>query len=501
MSNSIITNPGTVGAGDIQFFDSIQPPLKTDDYTLTAKQTIQNVVDSGDDPEYDATKKLIIDGPRFVLKPNNIHSLFPPANQEGNYANFLPNIVFNDFSLPWSRAINPTDTTQDEDTPWMGLLTLYEAEYLETSSTRKISTPQTVTTAQLVNPGDGILPPDLGNDFEGNDTDKVTVVDIDLKYFQAIAPKLEELKYLSHARAVNTDGKVILNMDADGCFSLCIGNRVPGTGQRNMALLVSFEGHQDHLNGASITGSYTKIRLVHLGSWEFTTTSFKKEFLNMMEALCKPGNGGTSLIQMSVDKATEENTTAKEALEIGYVALQNQMRVGENATSWYRGPLVPSPTKRESSQLPDNGNYGPYIYSDHAMHYDPGTGIFNHAYSAAWQVGRLLALSDASFAQGMFNWRADYLRSIVNQVKQKNTLAAAASIQAAGAGAGTVNLHSATRSFFTDAFQKVEWDKLKSRKQKMLIDQFPAVFTEAEKKAIEENDEDPLLKLHQKIKQ
>jgi hypothetical protein len=175
--------------------------------------------------------------------------------------------------------------------------------------------------------------------------------------------------------------------------------------------------------------------------------------------------------------------------------------VGENATSWYRGPLGPSPTKRESSQPQSEGNYGPYIYSDHAMHYDPGTGIFNHAYSAAWQIGRLLALSDASFAQGMFNWRADYLKSIINQAKQKKTLAAAASIQAAGVGSSTVTLHSAMRSFFTNAFQKVDWDKLKTRKQKMLIDQFPAVFTEAEKKAIEENDEDPLLTLHQKIKQ
>ncbi|MBL6449580.1 hypothetical protein JMN32_24935 [Fulvivirga sp. 29W222] len=501
MSNSIITNPGTVGAGDIQFFDSIQPPLKTDDYTLKAKQTIENVVDSGDDPKYEAIKKLTIDGPRFVLKPSSIHSLFPPANQEGNYANFLPNIVFSDFSLPWSRAIDPDQTTENEDTPWMGLLTLYEAEYKETSSTRKISTPQTVSTSELVNPGEGILPPNLGAGFTGNEDDKVTVVDIDLKYFQAIAPKLEELRYLSHARAVNTDGKVILNMDADGCFSLCIGNRVPGAGQKNMALLVSFEGHQDHLNGATITGNYTKIRLVHLGSWEFTATVFDKEFLNMMEALCLPGNGGSSLIQMSINQATEQNATAKEALKIGYVALQNQMRVGENATSWYRGPLVPSPTKRESSQPQSNGNYGPYIYSDHAMHYDPETGIFNHAYSAAWQIGRLLALSDASFAQGIFNWRADYLKSIVNQAKQKKTLAAAASIQVADIGPSPLNLHSATRSFFTDAFKKVDWDKLKTRKQKMLIDRFPGIFTDEEKKTIEENDEDPLLTLHQKIKQ
>lgn len=500
MSNSIITEPGTVGAGNIQFFDSIQPPLKADDYNLVADQRVTNVVDTGEDPKYVATKKLIIDGPRFVLKPNAIHSIFPPANQKGNYSNYLPNIVFNDFTMPWSRGINPEEATANENTPWMGLLTIHEEEYKEGSAKRVISDPVTVTTEQLVNPGDKILGPDLGPNFDAN-ADKVTVVDIDITFFQAIAPTLAELEYLSHARAVNTDGKVVLNMDADGCFSLCMGNRLPGLDQKNSIVLVSFEGHENHLNGDTITGDYTKIRMVRLGGWEFTTTTFNKEFLNMMEAICLPGNGGTSLIQMEIDKSTEEESVAKEALEIGYVPLQNQMRIGENATSWYRGPLLPAPTKRESNLPVGEGNYGPYIYSDHAMHYDPETGIFNHAYSAAWQVGRLLTLSDASFARGIFNWRANYMRSIINNSKQKNTLAAAASIQAADIGPSKLSMQSATRTFFTDAFQKVDWDILKTRKEIMLGDHLPGIMTQEEKKTIEENDEDPLLVLHKKIKQ
>lgn len=508
MTNNVINTPGTVGAGDIQFFDSIQPPLKTEKYTVTATQTVKNVISAGagntpeNDPVYKATKSLNINGPRFQIQPNLIHSIFPPANQRGNYANYLPNMVFTDFSLPWSRAINPVDTKQYENVPWLSLLTIHQEEF--EGNTPLVPEPKTVTTKQLVSPGDGILAPNLETDFKGDDDTKVKVIDINLAFFQAIAPKLDELPFLSHSRAVNTDGKVVLNMDADGCFSLCMGNRMPAVGKKNQILLVSLEGHQDHLNGSTLSGDYDTIRLVQLGGWEFNTTDFAKEFLNMMEALCDADNGGVSLIQLEANKLTEENDVAKEALEIGYVALKNDMRVGENATSWYRSPLTPAPTKRSANLSTDDGNYGPYIYSDHAMHYDPETGIFNHAYSAAWQIGRLLALSDASFAQGIFNWRSEYLRSIVFEARQTQTREAAASLVAASSGTratdGSVDLQSAARSFFSDTFQGVQWDTMTTRQQKMLGEHLPGVLSEQEVLKAQEDDEDPLLTLHRKIK-
>ncbi|KUI98900.1 hypothetical protein VRK_22300 [Vibrio sp. MEBiC08052] len=495
MTNNVIDTPGTVGAGDIQFFDAIQPPLKTDQYTVTASQSVTNVGDQA--PVYENQKALTIDGPRFQLNPSRIHSIFPPANQTGNYANFLPNIVFNDFSLPWSRAIDPDHTTAHENTPWLGLLTLHQADFAGTQA--PVSEPVTVTTAALVAPGGKILPPDLGADFVGDET-KVRVVDMSLTFFQAIAPQLTELQYLSHARAVNTDGKVILNMDADGCFSLCVGNRLPGIGQTNQIMLVSFEGHEAHLNGDTITGDYDTIRLVLLGGWEFTTTNFDNEFLNMMEALCQTGNGGVSLMQMTVTGQTQDNPVAKEALETGYVALQNQMRAGEQATAWYRGPLTPSPTRRASNLSDTAGNYGPYLYSDHAIHYDPDTGIFNHAYSSAWQIGRLLALSDGTFARSIFNWRADYLRLIVDQAKQKQVSATATTLQSAMGSADAATLQSATRTFFAETFHKVDWDMMKTRKQKVLGDHVPGVMSSQEVAKVHQQGEDPLFTLNKKVR-
>jgi hypothetical protein len=104
-------------------------------------------------------------------------------------------------------------------------------------------------------------------------------------------------------------------------------------------------------------------------------------------------------------------TVAQEALETGYIPLLNNLRSGEETTSWYRGPASPVPTSADPN--------GPYLFSDRAIRYDPGpdpdpttgkssqsgTGLYDVSYACAWQIGRLLALSDSAFAQRLFDWR------------------------------------------------------------------------------------------------
>lgn len=499
MNAGLSTEPGTVAPGQIQFFDSIQPPLEAGEYTLSAEQQILDIPGETVKP-YISTQQVLIDGPRFSINPSQIHTLYPPANQQGLYDNVLPNIVFSNFSLPWARPIDPAasqqlkgiEATKDgagNVIPWMGLLTLYPADLDTTGGTSKVSNPKTVTVSQLAAPEDpNILPPVLGNLF-GAEDEKVTVVDLDLSFFQSISPKLSELPFLAHARTVNTGGKILLGMDDDGCFSLVIGNRLPQAGGRNSVFLVSYEGHQDHLRGSTIPGNYTKIRLCLLGAWQFTVNAAQGSFIKLMGDLCEKGRGGVTLFGMPESAATSAlSATAKEALEIGYIPLQNNMRQGETATSWYRGPLMPAPTKRDFA-------YGPYHYSDHAIQYDPEYGLFNHAYSAAWQIGRLLALSDASFSIALFQWRNRYLRAIVANARKVGTdkLQVIAGNEADG-------MLAAVRSLFTASFRNVDWPQVKLRTSATPDPQLPGVLTEQEKEAMFENDEDPLLVLTKKIK-
>lgn len=489
-----ITGNEPIPAGDIEFFDYIEPPLQAGSYTLSATQTLSNLPGENTDPSYTAKQPLRVDGPRFSLNPAQIHSLYPPANQTGQYETVLPNMVFSNFSLPWSRNITPG--AEVNNIPWMGLLTVYPSEIKSEENTNApVSLPMTIELKDLKSTTNKKLKlPDLGTTFQPDDT-KVSVVDMSMDYFQAIAPTIKELPYLAHARGVNTDGKVMLGMEADGYFSLVVGNRLPlavdGSTTKNQMFLVSYEGHQDSLSGPMT--DYDSIRLVLLGSWQFTTSPARGSFKTLMEDLCEPGRGGVKLYQMPMSTESESNDTTKKALEIGYTALQNDMRVGENATSWYRGPLVPAPTKRDFS-------FGPYLFSDHAMHYDPANGIFNHSYAAAWQIGRLLALSDASFARSLFNWRNEYVAGLQSNAVNTEVMAKAKGLMGENNQDEEVNMLTALRSKIAEGFSKVDWPQVKLRNDITLGEQLPGVLTDQEKKSIIEEDADPLLALHQKIK-
>lgn len=504
----ILTQHSTIGVGQIRFHDAIEPPLLAGAYQLSAVQTIQNVPNGSEpvEPTYTADQELRVQGPQFSLKPGTVFSMYPAPLQIGRYDDDLPNVVMTDFSLPWSRPIDPANPSNYKDTPWMGLLTIYPDEYIPGSTSitpdNKIIGPKVVPITDLITPTEtNVLGPGI-NSADVNvplDT-KITVVDMDFAYFQAITPTRDELPFLAHGREVNTGGKVILGMEGDGYFSLLIGNRLPMPGTKgaagapdipakNYVFMVSYEGQSDYLRGGKNppTGK-TQIRLVLLNSWDFKATPAEGSFLTLMADLCNPGRGGVDLLQMPGSDQEISDPTAKEALQIGYVALQNDLRVGEKMTSWYRGPLTPAPTKRSF-------DYGPYLYSDHAMHYDPKTGIFNHAYSAAWQIGRLLALSDGSFAAALFKWRNDYINQINRKAASRNVEQNAALI--AGDGDLTKLEHS-VRALFSDRIIHVDWPKIETRRQNALGEHLPGVLSAAEKQEILENDEDPLLAIIQK---
>ncbi|RAJ80359.1 hypothetical protein CLV59_105468 [Chitinophaga dinghuensis] len=502
MTSSFDTTPGTIGPGMIRFYDAILNPLEAGEYTLKAEHQVKDLPGETP-PPYIATQQIIVDGPRYNISPADIHMVYPPANQEGLYDTVMPNMVFTNFALPWARDIDPAVKTNsnlkatDKDgnpIPWIGLLTIYPDELVATNGTAKAGEPQTITVSELVHPKDSkILPPVLGDLFGAEDT-QVSVVDLDLPYFQSICPTIDELPFLAHAREVNTDGKVLLGMDDDGCFSLVFSNRLPMAPGQNTMYLVSYEGHQDHLHGSTISGDYTKIRLVLLGTWQFKALDAQGSFIQLMANLCLPGRGGVKLLQMPLsDETGTISEDAQKAIQMGFVPMQNNMRQGEESTSWYRGPFVPSPTKRDFS-------YGPYHYSDHAIHYDPENGLFNHAYSSAWQTGRLLALSDSNFSAAMFNWRNNYLNSIVSTTKQLDTEKLNVIAGESHRLMPTAHARAAVGMLLAGGFSKVKWPQITSRTERVLQEGLPGVFSQEEKIAIVENDADPLLMLVKKIK-
>jgi hypothetical protein len=95
--------------------------------------------------------------------------------------------------------------------------------------------------------------------------------------------------------------------------------------------------------------------------------------------------------------------------DTGHLALELRDRAGSARRAWYRGPLVPFPLTRDAG--------GPYHTADDCRRVSLETGMEDVTYAAAFEVGRLLAASDARFAQELMRWRrTDCRRSVERAV-------------------------------------------------------------------------------------
>jgi hypothetical protein len=225
----------------------------------------------------------------------------------------------------------------------------------------------------------------------------VNTIDVPLPLLRAIAPTRQELPLLAHVRQVNTGGKELLGLDLDGWFSLVLANRLPAIGL-NTAHLVSFEGWTDRLQtetgqASPMPAGATTVRLITLANWSFTSSAERGSFGEIVRAI------DSDLLKMKpqATSADVSFTAVSEALDVGYTPLAYDMRSGERSLGWYRGPLTPVNVERVDRL--------PFESAEAGLIYDPGTGIFDTSYAVGWQIGRLVALADASFGRSLARWR------------------------------------------------------------------------------------------------
>ncbi|MBF5094969.1 hypothetical protein F1643_11170 [Azospirillum sp. INR13] len=421
MSNAIaLAGDGdALQPGQIRFSEAALPPLPAGTYRLSATQTVDGIKDQDTPPTYTAVQTLQIQGPRFALAPGDLQSVMPPANQTGSWENTLPNVVLRRRTLPWERTLDGSVPPADSvPAPWIGLLTVTATELGgEAGAVAAPSPVHSGTVSDLVQPTDpAVLGPQLSGVSPADMQTGLLLLDLPVTLFQSVAPTVADLSWLAHVREVNTDHKEILGLDEDGTFSIVVGNRTIQPGAVNYLFLVSLEGHQDQLAGSTIPSSYTTIRFASLAWWKVQADVSKGDFIEIMQAL--PENGGVDLVQLphlpipasgnGSAASDDPSAIAAMGLGMGYVPLTYRMRVGEQATAWYRGPASAVPTKADG--------LGPFVFSDQAIRYDPTTALFDVSQAAAWQIGRLLALSDSTFARLMFLWRKEFHQAVAANV-------------------------------------------------------------------------------------
>lgn len=90
-------------------------------------------------------------------------------------------------------------------------------------------------------------------------------------------------------------------------------------------------------------------------------------------------------------------------LETGHVQLDHRTRRGDATRAWYRGPLVPHPMKRDQ---PVDGVL-PLAHSADQLRRTIPDGSDDLGYPAAFEIGRLLALSQLSIVSALLRFRGE----------------------------------------------------------------------------------------------
>ncbi len=389
--------------GEIVFFQACVPAMAPGEYRVDVTQTI----DAAGEP-YRSSLDFTVAGPRFSLQPADVHSVYPPAGQTGGFDNALPHIVLTRRTLPWERTLDGGRQSQEEPCPWLALLVISDDD--TPGDEPPAPTPRKV--GELLCPGDGIRGPEITLDDKAeSENDLCNTLDLPRELFERIVPAREDLPYLAHAREVDTRDKETLSYLGEGCLAVVVANRFPATekvqagredsetGMRNRACLVSLEGFQDCLHGSGQPIEEATVRLAVLADWTFTcrgTSQFKDLMVQLDDG--EEGSPPGRLSLPSEGVTGDGADTVVRALEHGYVGLDHTVRVGEKTVSWYRGPLVPL-------ALPRRWKSAPFPSADAALRFDAENGLMDTAYAAAWQLGRLLALQNRSFAQELAQLR------------------------------------------------------------------------------------------------
>jgi hypothetical protein len=410
-----------IPVGDIQLYDNYVPALAAGNWYIHVNQTLQQGQTTVNTDPLAAVQEVVVSAPQFSLDPKEITSQYPPPGSSGRYGEVLPNIVLGEPLLPWERAMNAS-----AQQPWLALMVFSDDELIggdENSTTHSISTD--VKTFLTPDSTGKTLKPNLTKEDDVAGTDPCSYILLSTSTFQANAPRLNELRYLTHCRQINTGDKAIDGLNEHGLFSVVIANRFPAapgqsasTALKNIVHLVSLEGWETYLTSSPNWGKAQQVALLSLASWTFQclpdiAADFKGLMVNMLyqddgKTQQSPSYFWLRVPAPNVSQAPPEFT---KRLNDGFFPLAYHTRTGEETFAWYRGPLTPLFTATlEKSDA--------FFTADSAIIYQPAFGVFDFSLAGAWNIGRAAALSDKSFGKNLLDFRSG-AHTLTDQLLQR----------------------------------------------------------------------------------
>lgn len=448
-------------ADRIEFVDFHRPPLTDGDYEITVSHVVsaEGITANGTFSPTDPIR-FTVQGPRFVLKPTDVHAVYPPDGSVGDHSSVLAHVVFDRSTLPWDRK------PAGADLPWLAVVLLDETDFTAGLAAQHdpMSLGDLKSLADNPQPGQPHVPP-FEKETGDLDEDRIAVIDIAksllVQLLAGAADSLSGVELQQHVRershfqfdtggpfdestgldATTTrvrsefithghdvgDKSVLSRGVGDGRWTLTdpdsgstwviktepggsatvwdpavavvYGSRLPRPSARSTAHLVSIETLHGNESTIDALAPEAMVRLVSLKSWSFQCTDDDATFEGILQAvdvapytLPADAIGGNEPAS-----GLPGDSPARKFVSAGFVPLHHRLRGGQQTFSLYRGPLVPT---IETDRLAE-----PVSTSDALLRFDRDNGVFDASYSAAWELGRLLALQSRSISTALFTWK------------------------------------------------------------------------------------------------
>lgn len=454
----------------VTFIQNDVPGFTDGQYQLNLSQKVDDSKEKAiSDDSLKQSYTFAVLGDRFRLSQpaQDVYTVFPGDNACGEYSNVLPHVVLTKTKLPWSRypTIDDPKPTPSGDLPtWLTVL-LFDEDDVAAHPGLNL-TPQSTTMGDLF-PKQACGTSTLGDNYsyfnKATDTSElepgqtpganIQTIDVPLSLFWEIAPTIADLCLMAHVREVSLKEKPTMTGVSDigepvGQFSIVFGNRLPQASKKTSAFLVSLEGCENFLpsdenGGAPANNEFDGskfLRLAVLKSWSFYSTGQQATFVDQMLELNERTSGNEPPDAENTNLRltyTGTEPVVKNALNMGYVPLNTELRTGGKTVSWYRGPLVPYSITNPSLKFP-------IASADQALVYDPTTGMLDLSYATAWTIGRMVALQDAAFSVPFYAWKKGLAQAAVSSVEDECMHELFATVLHAAAPAGLAAVQSGT---------------------------------------------------------
>lgn len=432
-------DPEKLPPGQEQLSSYYRPSLTANGSGRPNKITITQYIHTKDESqplELTSEQSFFVIAPRYSLPAGIVHSTYPPQGH-GDDLSIIPHILFNDPHFPWEREV--TAVTDGRNlVPWLALLVFTQDELKlsagqlagsarifprDVKQSTTLTVNMSISELHQMQMGSVITPVPLDDD-SGTVTDFIFVP---TELFQAhvttyqsngtpsskqTSPDVGGYKYLSHARAVHTDGMADAGIENEvGLFSVVVAHR---TGPWKITAstpvvvhLVSLEGVEQNLGTWPLTGG-DYVALCSLYSWTYQCLPPKS--LDISDALEQLGKGldvlrvPKHIYTPLLNDHQATNQRVGQRLQDGYTLTRYRLHSGEESVAFYRSPFTPTHVAYDHPSPEGSTDYFMSLqstFSTDLQVMDKQVGIMDITYSVAWQLGKTLATADQAYTAAL----------------------------------------------------------------------------------------------------